>query len=292
MIGTIVFYPNGIWGAGYAVATEPSLITQNGESSGGESIAAGNGPLYDLVDAKRTTIFTIDTSGETADPELDIDLSANITSSDFMVIDNHNMGTVDVDITFRYAAGDSSLTPASCHSGPLGLPLSVQVGGPGATHYTINLDGILLEKHTAQTSANFNVLMDNGAATFAADITIGEWFVGKSFTPATAPEQPELISNFDGVIIHSALGGQKTSHARYGERKAWRLKWSYVSESDKDEFERVWQDTEGPRYPFYIDLGEESTPNLYFVRFMENSLRIRKLAAAAYEVSIMIESEV
>lgn len=287
-IGTVVFYPNGIWGAGYAAATEPSVVTQGYSCSGAET----TGAAYDLVDAKRGTVITVDTSGEATDFSFDIDLSANITSSDFMILDNHNLGTADADATFRYDAGNTGLTVSTVHSGTLGTALSAMSIG-GGTEFEITNDGILLEKHTAQTSSNFNILIeDTDGDNFDADVTAGEWFVGKSFTPSTAPDQPEIMSNFDGVNVTRALGGVNSSHVRYGERLAWKLKWEYVSESDKDEFLRVWQDTEGPRYPFYIDLGEESTPCLYMVRFVENSFRIQKLAAQAYELSFIIESEV
>lgn len=285
-IGDVTFYPNGIWGAGYTASAEPSIVTQGYECSGGESSNAA----YDLVDARRGNVVTVDTNAETTDFQLDLDLSANITSSDFMILDNHNFGSADCDLTFRYGAGNSALTVSSVHSGTLETALSAMSLG-GGTEYVMTNDGIALAKHSAQSSANFNVLCSDNS-TFTADVTIGEWFVGKSFTPSTAPDQPEELFNFDGVSVNRALGGVNTSHSRYGERRAWRLRWDYISESDKDEFVRVYGDTEGPRYPFYIDLGEESTPCLYMVRFVENSLRIQKKAAQAYELSFIIESEV
>jgi len=285
-VGTIVFYANGIWGAGYSVTAEPSVVTQGYACSGAETSDA----VYDLVDAKRGTVVTVDTNGETTDFQLDLDLTASIASSDFMILDNHNFGSADGDLTFRYAAGNTGLTVASCHSGTLGSALTAMSLG-GGTEFVITNDGILLEKHTAQSSANFNVLCaDNN--TFTADVTLGEWFVGKSFTPAMAPDQPEIIRNFDGISVSRTLGGQNSSVKRYGKRQAWKLTWPIVEEADKILFETLLDTIEGPRFPFYIDLGEEATPCLYFVRYVENSFNVKKLKAQAYKISMYIESEV
>jgi len=285
VIETITFYPNGIWSAGYAEASEPSVVTQNYESSGGET----TGPAYDLVDARRNTQITIDTSGETTDFQFDIDLSANITGMDFMILDNHNFADTNSYVSFRYGAGNTGMTPSSAYSGSLEEVLNVNA----IPYFEFEYNELGLILFSAVTSANFNLYVEDQIVDpFAADVELGQWFIGKSFTPAHAPDQPTEISNFRGVNLHTSLGGQKVSKKRYGERRAWNLKWSYLTSSDMESFLTVWQTTEGPRFPFYIDLGEAATPQLYFVRFVDGSLSIKKLAASAYELSFTIESEV
>jgi len=140
VIETITFYPNGIWAAGYIEGSEPSIVTQNYESSGGET----TGPAYDLVDARRNTQITIDTSGETTDFQFDIDLSANITGMDFMILDNHNFADTNSYVSFRYGAGNTGMTPSSAltlHCKAVNLPIGsgisdnvkVYVSVPSAT---------------------------------------------------------------------------------------------------------------------------------------------------------------
>lgn len=288
MIGKITLYPNGFWGAGYGL-NEPTCSGQNYLSSGG----AADGYLYDIVDAKRGTVVTIDTAGETTSAVLDMDLDTTLTNANFTILDNHNLKTADAIPQFQVDAANNNVTSPVCYAGALEAALTQMAEYVGKEPaFEITLDGVCLCTFTADTAANWAITIAFGDTSFDADITIGEWFVGKSFAPATSPEQPELISNFDGILLSRTSGGQNLSSKRYGERQAWKLKWPYISESDRDEFLRVWQDTEGPRYPFYIDLGEAATPQLYFVRFVENSLNIRKLTSAAYELSFTIESEV
>ena len=75
-------------------------------------------------------------------------------------------------------------------------------------------------------------------------------------------------------------------------REAWSLTWDVITASNKADIETVWTITDGPRYPFYIDLGEAATPQLYYVRFMQDTLRFTKLTNDAYTCTINIESEV
>jgi len=285
-IGDVTFYPNYIWDSGYSAAAEPSIVTQGYASSGGET----SGPAYDLVDGRRTPVITIDTNGEATDFTIDYDLSANIIALNYFIIDNHNLETASANVSIE-SQGDSVETITAAYSGTLGsATASESVSSNIVVEAT---DGCLLAVCTAFTEDLIQLeFVDNGGANFTADVTMGEVFIGKSFSPSTAPETNDFIPNYDGIQLARTLGGNKHTTKYFGERKAWSLKWSYMSESDKESMDTVINVTEGHRYPFYIDLGEESTPRLYFVRLVPGSYRARKLTASAYEVSLSIESEV
>ncbi len=287
MIGTITFYPNKIWSAGFDAAAEPSVTTQGYTCSGGES----TGPAYDLLDAKRASVITIDTASETTDFTIDYDLTANIADADFTIIDNHNLATADAKIRFRYY--DSSwitATMPNAYSGLLGSELTSE--SISSNVIAKPTDGVLLAIITPDDFLNEFAWSFDGATEFNVDITMGEILIGISFTPAVSPEEPTIISNYDGITVNRTWGGQNIAVKRYGERKAWRLTWPVVDEDDKDEFIRVWNDCNGPMYPFYIDLGEATNPQLYNVRFIDHSLQIQRLSANAYKVSVSVESEV
>ena len=285
-IGDVTFYPNYIWDVGYSAAAEPSIVNQGYASSGAET----SGPAYDLVDGRRTPVITIDTYGEATDFTIDYDLSGNITGINFFIIDNHNLETASANVSIE-SAGDSVETISAAYSGALGsTTVAEDVDSDIIEKPT---DGCLLAVCTAFTEDTIQLeFVDFDEDDFAADVTIGEIFIGKSFSPSTAPETHDFIPNYEGIQLSRTRGGNKQTTKYYGERKAWSLKWSYMSESDKESMDTVFSTTEGHRYPFYIDLGEESTPKLYFVRLVPGTYRARKLTTSAYEVSLSIESEV
>jgi len=289
-IGTVVFYPNYIHNSGYDAAAEPSIVTQNYASSGGET----TGAAYDLVDNRRDARITIDTSGETDNFNVDFDLTANITAANFVIVDNHNFQTASAEITVGY--GGSAQTIASGYAGTLNNALALLTLSTNVLRKPIT-DGILLINFSGtRTAQNFEVYStyeSDVGIEYTADVLMGEIGIGASFTPSVAPDINLIeTQHFDGVEVRRSAGGQNTSFKRYGERKAWALTWSYVSNTDKEGFQKVFQITEGGRYPFWIDLGESATPHLYYVRFLQNALSVRKLTANAYEVTILIESEV
>ena len=287
MIGDVTFYPNYFWYKGYAVATYPNSSGETYTSSGGEA----TGPLYDLVDARRNIIVTLDTNGDSSHGfSINLTTNANISSADFFIVDNHNYNTSTGELALRDSGG-SNLALSGYWGGSIGSELTAQTYS-GATKLTrIDDDGIFLGLlDSASTDTQWTLY--SYASSWGDDLTIGEWLVGKKFAMTVAPETPEIISNYDGVNLRITKGGQKHGFGTYGERKAWRLSWEYVTETQKDNFLTVWEVTQGPRYPFYIDLGENTNPTLYFVRFVENSLRLQKLTAGAYKLSFLIESEV
>lgn len=289
-IGTVIFYPNYIHYAGYDVTAEPSVVTQNYACSGAET----TGPAYDVVDDKRTAELTVDTSGETDNFNIDFDLSANITAANFAIVDNHNFSTASAQIQVGYGGTGQSLSTA--YAGTLGSATAAMTITTNVVKDPIT-DGILLINfsgtRTAQNWEIYSTYESDFGVEYSDDVTIGEIAIGVSFTPSIAPDiNPIEVQNFDGVLVRRSKGGQNSSLKLYGERKSWQLNWSYISNTDKTGFQKVYEVTEGPRHPFWIDLGESATPQLYYVRFVANSLSIRKLTANAYEISVIIESEV
>ena len=286
MIGDVKLYANLLWGAGFNSENEPGVAGQNYVCSGGET----SGPAYDLVDAKNTSVITLDTNGETTDFSIEFDLTNDI-EVDSIIVDAHNFRTADAKIDIHYEDGvyDIQATMNTAYSGTLGTALAAQTITSSVVQNPA--DGILLMNLTA-IDMTVSLLRGDGATTFNADVTIGEIYLCKKMEFSIAPETPEIIRNYNGITINESRGGQKSSYKRFGERKAWRLNWPILSETDKDNFLTVVETTEGRRYPFYIDLGEAATPQLYFVRFVQDSISLKKLTTNAYSLSFEVEAEV
>lgn len=287
MIGDVVFYPNYIHYVGYTASAEPSITGETYESSGGET----SGPAYDLVDNKRSSLVTLDTASQTTNPVIDFDLASTPADAfDFMIIDNHNLFSAASKAVVRYGGspGDTTLDAGYEASG-LGVTTSAMT--ESGNYVQAGVNGISVIHVSAVTSAYWDLYIDDTLGSLQADITMGEIAIGKKCAVSVAPDMPTIISNFDGVSVKTTAGGQKHGFSSYNERKAWKLTWPILEETDFNNIKKVWQVTNGPQYPFYIDLGEASTPKLYYVRFLQNSFQFKKLSAQAYELSIIIESE-
>jgi len=281
---SVIFYPNYINYVGYDKTAEPSITTQGYACSGGET----TGPAYDLLDSRRTTVITIDTSGEATDFTVDFDLTANITLCNFCIIDNNNFATAQVDLYIRNNISTQMVPTA--WGGILGSQLSVR-------EVTSNLivrpgDGMMLATFTGSTENNWDISFnDSDGLKYAADVTMGEIFLGVSCTPSISPNINPTKSYRYGSTALQSDGGQKYGFKKYGARRGWRLSWDYLSSTDKTNLETVFAVTEGMRYPFYIDLGETSPPTLYLVRFNQESLEFQQKTVNAYGLTIDIEQE-
>ena len=287
---SVIFYPNYINNVGYDKTAEPSITTQGYTCSGGET----TGPAYDLLDGRRTTVITIDTNGEATDFTVDFDLSANITGADFCIVDNHNFLSASCYVILRYnVTSEVAPSAADSASGPLGSQMTaLTLTGSPATVIVKPTDGCLLIRHSGQTENNWDLsILDWNSANFAADVTMGEVFLGVSCTPSISPNINPTKSYRYGSTYSAAQGGQKYGFKKYGVRRGWRLSWDYLSSTDKINIETVFAVTEGMRYPFYIDLGETSPPTLYLVRFNQESLEFQQKTVNAYGLTIDIEQE-
>ena len=288
----VTFYPNYIHNVGFDAAAEPSVVGQGYASSGGET----TGAAYDLVDSKRDNIITVDTNGETgADFSIDFDLTANITGVDFSIIDKMNLAAALADSRLTYNGGGTELTSPIYHSGILGSVMNLL----SVTSNWVLADEnggsetIQLVTFTAATDNNWEWnFRDFEDGNFGADVTIGEISIGKKLACAYMPEIGITKSSGFGTDILKSKGGQKYGFKNYGEARRWTLSWIYISAAEKLLFEAMWAVTEGKRYPFYIDLGEAATPQLYYVRFAMDELMFTEVVQNVWRLTVVIEEEV
>jgi len=284
---SVTFYPNKIQYSGFAGADEPSISGQVATMSGGET----SGSLYDLLDNNREVTLSIDTSGETTAADIQVEVTTAI-SCNFVIIDNHNLKTADA--FYRLEQGDSPIeTMSTAFSGTLGSALSADTIDGNDEEITVVADGISLAKFTSATDTRWEVIIED-VSTFDADVTLGELILGTSFTPAFSPELNQTYKYMyktSGFVESS--GGKKYGFARdTTAQRQWRLFWKYMSDANKTSLQTVFDITRGSKFPFYIDFGEAATPQLYRVRFIENSLSFTQLTKDAWSVSVVIEEEI
>ena len=285
----VTFYPNLIHYAGFDASAEPGLSNQNYACSGGET----TGPGYDLVDNRRDNVLTFDTNGEADNPVINM-VMTTAYEINFVIVDNHNFNTADADLLIVYNWGTSTdtLTGHSAWSGTLGSALSAET----ISNYRVLVpaDGICLNTFTAATDEDWGLeIPDNDDDNFNADVTLGEIAIGKSFSPAHSPEINIVSSYRMPGYTNISGGGQKYGYAIHTNyQRAWRLNWQFMSDANKTSLENIFKYTNGTQYPFYIDLGEAATPQLYYVRFVPNSLDFTQLTNDAWAVTVAIEEEI
>ena len=280
----VTFYPNYTQHSKFDAAAEPTITGETYTCSGGET----SGPAYDLLDNRRTNIVTLDSNGESEIMTIRVDV-ANSHTNNFAIIDNHNLGTVVVNLHIEQ--GGSNVTITDSYSGTLGSELSAdsQAGEP-------DNDGISLLQFdsVADTQWELEINVTNG--NYSADAAIGEMLFGFSKSPA---RNPELQSIFDydlpGSSIRESEGGQRYGFSTHtNERRAWRLTWKYMSDANKVDLEFVFLLTGGVKRPFYIDLGPilgATNPQLFYVRFMR-PLSFKVITKDAWQVTVDIEEEI
>lgn len=288
-LGRIIFYPNYFYYAGIARTTEPSLTGETYTCSGGET----SGAIYDLIDSRRTNVVTTDSNGVGADFTVDVDLIGNITNADFAILDNHNLTTADGDIRIQHGGSDVDISYA--YSGTLGEQLTNESIYISSNWVATPEDGVILiyPFDSNITDNNWEVnIRDNSANNFNADVTMGELAIGVSCSPSFSPERTVVETKaYQGIDIRTTNAGQKYGFKRYGKQQIWKLEWEYLSSTDVTNIETMFDVVEGSMYPFWIDLGETSSPTLYFVRFLQDRLDFKKKTADCYGLQIMIEEE-
>ena len=283
---SVTFYPNYCHYLGFGAAAEPTITGQGFVSSGGES----SGAAYDLLDDKRTSLVTVDTSGETVEFEIDFDMTTNLVDPTFYILDNHNLKTADAKVIFEIG-GVASSNAGPAYNGTLGGALTLVEDVDGVV--TPSLDGILLVVMGPTMDDHHFEINVNDVSTFDADVTLGEVSVGISFTPTTSPNLPVPISYGDGSSMLESAGGKRYGFTRHGVRKGWKLTWPFMSAANKTSLETVFLVTGGMKHPFYIDLGEtaSTTPTLHLVRFMSPRLDFTQVTGNAYSITLDIEEE-
>lgn len=287
----VTFYPNYIHYIGYAAASEPSITGETYTLSGGET----SGAVYDVVDNSNNNVVTIDSNAQSTNPIIDFDLSGDITGADFAIVDNSNLVTAKADTTIKYGGTTQALS--TVYQGALGSAMtSVSISSNEADTKSDGADGIVLFNFDGtRTSTNWEVYFDydgNVLLQYAADITIGEVAIGVSFAPAFAPELDQVFGyNYKHVQVNESLGGMKYAVKRGEGQRMWRLHFLNISNNEKSSMETIFDITGGRTYPFWIDLGEAATPQLYYVRFASDSLDFRERTYDSWSLTFMIEEE-
>lgn len=288
---SITFYPNYIMGAGFDPTAEPSISGQIATMSNGEA-SDDPAPLYDILDNSNKRSLSIDTSGEGTAAVIQVETTSSITCN-FAIIDNHNLKSSDANYDIYYNSGGyGSAGITSGYSGTLGSALVADAPG-GGTEYDAGYDGITLVNITSRSSTGWQLIIDD-VDVFDADVTLAEFILGTSFTPTTAPDlMPLFGSDYDGVRINEASGGARYGYSNHdNRRRAWQLHWKFLVDADKTSFETLRAMTIGDKYPFYIDLGEAATPQLYRVRFVGSNFNFKGVTSNAWDLTITIEEEI
>jgi hypothetical protein len=290
-VGRVTFYPNYAFYAGFDRSTEPSITGQGYLCSGGES----TGPAYDLFDCKRTSIITMDTYDEADNPIIDIDLTTDLATCDFALLDNHNCLTAGANICIKYGASTTYTYLSKGYSGLLGSQTTDETI---SSNYVVTPhNGVCLllcdMDHVISAENNYEMGFDANAGDtlFNADVTAGEVAFGVRFSPTYSPDIDDAFGQNYPIIINESDAGQRVAFKKQGLRRTWRLGWEYLTPADKTGFETLWAVTGGGLYPFWVDLGETSPPTLYYVRFMQTSFEFIKKTQAAYKFTMLLEEE-
>jgi len=300
-VSKVKFYPAYNLYYGHA-SGKPDLSGLDGTSSDGTAIADG-GQCNDVADGRRSALLTIDTNGESPDATIDMRSasSASIIDAanwDFLILDNHNLDTAtaggsEIDLK---ASSDFSNTVSltSAVSGTLGS--ATEACTVSSNQITdIKADGITVAV-TGSTSANSaykRVDLDRASSsTYAADITIGEITMGKAFTTPFNPEVGVSFgSSFEGVQLMKSHSGQTYSVKRHDRQRTWDMNWNFIENSDKTNFETMFQITDGDRFPLHFTIDSDSaTPTFYYGRFTSN-FNIQEVSYQRYSVQISITEE-
>ena len=288
---SVTFYTNYTQYSRFDAAAEPSISDQVATMSGGET----TGPLYDLVDNRRTNTLSIDTNGETQAATIQIETTSSHTNNSF-IIDNHNLLTADA----YYLLGESgtAIEITSAYSGTYGSEMSADtISGVGDTVVTVVSDDLSVCNFDNVTGDTWQIVFaDVDDDNFDADITIGELFFSFSIDTDHNPElQPIFGYKMPGSSYRETDGGQRYGFSTHREyRRSWRLTWKYITDSVKSNLEFAYRVAQGSKYPFYIDLSGplgNTNPTLFYVRFM-NDLNFTGLTKDAWQVTVDIEEEI
>lgn len=286
-ITQVTFYPNEIQYYGFNHSTQPSISGQDFTSSGGET----TGALYDLLDNRRSARVQINTNGETVAADITIVPTANISSCNFAIIDNHNLKSADAKIYINDEYSASLVSIINSKSGTLGSAMSADSVTTGIITISANGTTLINIAATNFTTNGWTLDIDD-VNIFDANVLLGEFAAGKSFTPSVNPEYGEAFEfgyANDGLSLYTNKSGRRFVSHFHSERRFWKLDFNCVTESELAEFRRIFQITRG--YPLYVSFDSDSnTPTVYRVRIV-NSYNAIPIAAGLYEVVVEMEEE-
>lgn len=281
---SVTFYANSIQKIGFDAAAEPSNNGETYTCSGAET----TGPLYDLLDNRRTNVCTWDSLNQSVVTTIRVDATVSISAKS-CIIDNHNLNTAEVDLDIEQ--GGANITLTNSYSGTLGSELTAD-----STAGTPDSDGVTLITFGSVADTQWEIEMNMNNDPFKANITMGEICLSSSFAPA---HNPELQANFGydmpGSSFRESEGGQRYGFSTHtNQRRSWRMTWKYMSDGNKTLLEDIFLFTRGTRNPFYIDLSGplgNTNPTLFYVRFMQ-PLNFQRVTGDAWQVTVDIEEEI
>jgi len=305
----IKFYPNwlnyntsDIDGINYDPENEPTVVGEDYKNSGDSAFGnfAANGPAYDCIDNKIGSVVTIETSGQSSTPEIHFDLTTAI-KFDTVILANHNLGTVEVDVEFDDTSGNVGFDTCNCTTlnirypkGYYVLDNAVTVSSNTATFVSGEIGIALFETDSEPAETVFEVDLDpTGAAFTANNLTMGEVIASQKWTAPHAPET-QGWRNVDryGHVINRTQGGQNYGTFNHGIKKRITLSWKNLSSSQLDDLEEVFQVTKGSTYPMFVDLGEHATQHyLRYMRLVGDFSSVPIAGGTYHNVQLTLEEE-
>lgn len=272
----------------YDPANEPSVSGETYTSSGGEA----SGALYDLVDNKQDTVVTFDSNGQSTTITIDFDLTTSI-SPDALIVMNHNF---ESNAKIRILKSGSAQTIVNGFSGNIQEEghLQLEGGSVNSTSWNSVYDKHLVATFSGSSGSAWELELTPGAANYISDITIGEVAFCNTWTAPHAPEvegwQDTIDYNNDTI---SARGGQAYSQGYGGERKAWNLSWTGLTNTQKDNLQQAFRETKGSQFPFWVDLGEDvSDAYLHYVRLASKPVYTPIAGGTLWNASFSIRQEI
>jgi hypothetical protein len=105
-----------------------------------------------------------------------------------------------------------------------------------------------------------------------------------TYTPSVNPNiGTKYETNYDGVVLTQAIGGETYSVERYGKRIGWTIKYTFLRTADRDKLQLLIDQADGKKNTFYFSEDNFSTSTQ--VRFDQDSFSFDEVAQEAYSIS-------
>ncbi len=171
----------------------------------------------------------------------------------------------------------------------------------GATYKDIiasdgsELDFTLIEFTEVEKQHIFFRLNPDGL-TGGGNTDIGQIGAAKKFTPSTRPDFDMIGKDGYGIDGVETAAGRRSTNKRHGKRRRWQLTWSYINQSEKDDFEDFFDlievGTPFSNYPFLICLNYDAAEPIFHWARIIGLPEKRDLTYQAYAISMIIETEI
>lgn len=131
----------------------------------------------------------------------------------------------------------------------------------------------------------------DGLTATANNLRLGEVMAGKVFTPISADLGGTDHVADDGIKVFQGDSGPRSSYKTHDGRKGWNAKWSSVSKTEREEWEKFLENSKHFPFLFTPDnrITEGKQPVLYLGRVM--SYNFVEIATDFYNLAVTIEQE-